>query len=170
MAKYEFTLTTPQDSCSFEADTWSRLAALVLSQVSRITRESVHLESDHSIDLAVSMMLAMFNARYQKYRATNKSGICSAGLERDVASCYLQGMTIKRALGALADKGLRPLFMGSGFAIEQIPAPGEPVDQGGWVQVNFRSQLEPDPPAEELIPEEAPDVSEPTGAKHADPR
>jgi len=103
MGRYNFTLTTPQDSCSFEADTWGRLAALVLSQVSRITRESIHLESDHSIELAISMMMAMFHARYQKFRAANRSGICAAGLERDVASCYLQGMKINECVLWLGD-------------------------------------------------------------------
>jgi len=103
MSRYSFTLTTPQDSCSYEAETWGRLAALILSQVSRITRECVHLESNHSVELAVSMLLAMFHTRFQRYRSADRAGICAAGLERDIASCYLQGMTIQKCVVWLRD-------------------------------------------------------------------
>jgi len=49
----------------------------------------------------------------------------------------LQGMDMARAMRVLAEDGLRPVFMGSGIAVEQIPPPRDPVDEGGYVQVNF---------------------------------
>jgi len=60
----------------------------------------------------------------------------------------LKGMSMKQAMETLAVKELRPLFMGTGFAIEQVPAPLDPVDRGGFVQVNFQP-LEPTPEEEE---------------------
>ena len=103
MGQYSFTLTTPQDSCSFEAEIWGRLATLILSQVSRITRESIHLESNHSVDLAVSMLMAMYHAKHSKHRPTDRTGIGAAGFDRDVASCYIQGMTIGKCVRWLED-------------------------------------------------------------------
>jgi cell division protein FtsI (penicillin-binding protein 3) len=49
----------------------------------------------------------------------------------------LTGMTMRQALETLASHELRPLFLGTGFAVEQVPRPRDPVDRGGFVQVNF---------------------------------
>ncbi len=49
----------------------------------------------------------------------------------------LAGMTMKEAMETLAVHELRPLFMGTGFAVEQVPRARDPVDRGGFVQVNF---------------------------------
>jgi len=57
--------------------------------------------------------------------------------EGQVATPNLIGISMTTALQALSDHGLRPLFMGSGLAIEQAPPPGAPVDDGEFVQVNF---------------------------------
>jgi cell division protein FtsI (penicillin-binding protein 3) len=50
----------------------------------------------------------------------------------------LAGLTMKAAMDRLAQAGLRPLFLGTGVAAEQIPPAGDPVDAGGFVQVNFQ--------------------------------
>jgi hypothetical protein len=42
------------------------------------------------------------------------------------------------AIATLSAAGLRPVFLGTGVAAEQIPGPGEPVSAGGFVQVNFQ--------------------------------
>ena len=57
--------------------------------------------------------------------------------EGQVATPNLIGTSMTTALQELSDQGLRPLFMGSGLAIEQAPPPGAPVDEGEFVQVNF---------------------------------
>jgi hypothetical protein len=49
----------------------------------------------------------------------------------------LVGENMADALAKLAEVGLRPMFLGTGVAVEQIPAPGEPIDAGGFVQINF---------------------------------
>lgn len=74
-----------------------------------------------------------------------------------VLTPVLAGMTMKQAMESLAVSELRPLFMGTGFAMEQTPAPGEPVHRGSFVQVNF----EPDgnnPDVEESAIEEHDDI------------
>jgi cell division protein FtsI (penicillin-binding protein 3) len=50
----------------------------------------------------------------------------------------LVGRSMIDAIGALSAAGLRPVFLGTGVATEQVPAPGEPVNAGGFVQVNFQ--------------------------------
>jgi cell division protein FtsI (penicillin-binding protein 3) len=54
----------------------------------------------------------------------------------------LSGMTMPKALAALDEAGLRPVLMGSGVAVEQIPPAGEPVAAGSFVQVNFQPLAE----------------------------
>lgn len=49
----------------------------------------------------------------------------------------LLGMPIGKAISELNEFELRPLFYGTGIAAEQIPAPGEPINKGEYVQVNF---------------------------------
>ena len=46
------------------------------------------------------------------------------------------------AMKKLAEDDLRPLFMGTGVAVEQVPQPGEPIDVGEFVQVNFAPLVE----------------------------
>jgi cell division protein FtsI (penicillin-binding protein 3) len=53
----------------------------------------------------------------------------------------LLGENMADALSRLAAVGLRPMFLGTGVAAEQIPGPGEPVDAGGFVQINFQPAL-----------------------------
>ncbi|MDD5307088.1 MAG: penicillin-binding transpeptidase domain-containing protein [Deltaproteobacteria bacterium] len=53
----------------------------------------------------------------------------------------LAGLTMKAAMDRLAQAGLRPLFLGTGIAAEQVPPAGDPVDVGGFVQVNFQPVL-----------------------------
>jgi cell division protein FtsI (penicillin-binding protein 3) len=50
----------------------------------------------------------------------------------------LLGESMTDALAALAAVGLRPMFLGTGIAAEQVPIAGEPIDAGGFVQVNFQ--------------------------------
>ena len=50
----------------------------------------------------------------------------------------LLGRSMIDAMGKLSTAGLRPVFLGTGVATEQVPGPGEPVDAGGFVQVNFQ--------------------------------
>ncbi len=54
-----------------------------------------------------------------------------------VRTPHLVGMSMIDAMEILSSQGLRPLFMGTGIAAEQIPQPDEPVDKGEFVQVNF---------------------------------
>lgn len=54
----------------------------------------------------------------------------------------LAGLSMSQVLDALAEIGLRPVFMGTGVAVEQVPPPGDPVDGGGYVQVNFQPLVE----------------------------
>jgi cell division protein FtsI (penicillin-binding protein 3) len=56
----------------------------------------------------------------------------------------LVGQSMIDAIATLATSGLRPMFLGTGVAVEQIPAPEEPIDAGGFVQVNFQP-VPPDP-------------------------
>jgi cell division protein FtsI (penicillin-binding protein 3) len=49
----------------------------------------------------------------------------------------LIGRSMKDVLKILAKKGLKPLFLGTGIAAEQIPSPGTPVSLDSYVQVNF---------------------------------
>ncbi|MCP4604052.1 MAG: transpeptidase family protein [Proteobacteria bacterium] len=67
----------------------------------------------------------------------------------------LDGMTMREAMETLAVHQLRPLFMGTGFAVEQVPPPLDPIDRGGFVQVNF----EPVPKSLE-VPETKEEVSD----------
>jgi len=53
----------------------------------------------------------------------------------------LVGQSMIDAIATLAATGLRPMFLGTGVAVEQIPGPGEPIDAGGFVQVNFQPAL-----------------------------
>jgi len=53
----------------------------------------------------------------------------------------LVGQSMIDAISTLAASGLRPMFLGTGVAVEQIPGPGEPIDAGGFVQVNFQPAL-----------------------------
>jgi cell division protein FtsI (penicillin-binding protein 3) len=70
----------------------------------------------------------------------------AAGLDREAAELGpdqvrapdLIGMTMASALSAVAGAGLRPVFMGSGVAVEQVPPAGDPVSTGAYVQVNFQ--------------------------------
>jgi len=56
----------------------------------------------------------------------------------------LLGMSMVQAMESLAAHDLRPLFMGTGFAAEQAPPPGDPIERGEFIQVNFTtSGLEP---------------------------
>ena len=54
-----------------------------------------------------------------------------------VRTPHLIGMSMSDAMEVLSSEGLRPMFMGTGIAAEQIPQPDEPVDTGEFVQVNF---------------------------------
>ena len=54
-----------------------------------------------------------------------------------VRTPHLLGMSMSDAMEVLSSEGLRPMFMGTGIAAEQIPQPDEPVDTGEFVQVNF---------------------------------
>ncbi|MCP4679941.1 MAG: transpeptidase family protein [Deltaproteobacteria bacterium] len=49
----------------------------------------------------------------------------------------LSGLTMTEAMKALSASEIRPLFFGTGFAVEQVPPAHDPVDRGGFVQVNF---------------------------------
>jgi cell division protein FtsI (penicillin-binding protein 3) len=87
--------------------------------------------------------------------ATEKEGLEGESRMAEAAPAALQpgqirtpglvGQSMIDAISTLAASGLRPMFLGTGVAVEQIPAPGEPVDAGGFVQVNFQPALaEPD--------------------------
>ncbi len=62
---------------------------------------------------------------------------------------------MKQAMETLAVQGLRPIFMGTGFAHEQVPRPSDPVTLGSFVQVNFRPR-DPRPDEEEVPPNQPP--------------
>ncbi|MDJ0765053.1 MAG: penicillin-binding protein [Myxococcota bacterium] len=70
---------------------------------------------------------------------------------QDARAPDLRGMTMNQAIAALAVHNLRPLFMGTGFAAEQVPAPGDPVEKGDFIQVNFEPV---EPPAADATPSE----------------
>jgi cell division protein FtsI (penicillin-binding protein 3) len=53
----------------------------------------------------------------------------------------LFGMSMKETTERLAVLGLKPMFQGTGFAREQIPAKGSPILPGRFVQVNFSPDL-----------------------------
>lgn len=50
----------------------------------------------------------------------------------------LTGLSMAQALDELDALGLRPVFLGSGVVAEQVPPPGDPVDSGDYIQVNFQ--------------------------------
>ena len=54
----------------------------------------------------------------------------------------LTGLSMAQALDELDGLGLRPVFMGTGAAVDQVPPPGDPVDSGDYVQVNFQPLVE----------------------------
>jgi cell division protein FtsI (penicillin-binding protein 3) len=62
--------------------------------------------------------------------------------EGEVRVPELLGMTMPKALTAIDGAGLRPVLMGSGIAVEQIPPAGEPLAAGAFVQVNFQPLVE----------------------------
>lgn len=51
----------------------------------------------------------------------------------------LLGMPMIKVISELDEFELRPLFFGTGIAMEQIPSPGEPIQKGEYVQVNYSS-------------------------------
>jgi cell division protein FtsI (penicillin-binding protein 3) len=59
--------------------------------------------------------------------------------EGQVRTPDLIGLNMKETLEILAGAGLRPYFMGTGVAVEQVPENGYPLDSGDYVQVNFDS-------------------------------
>ncbi|HUT78669.1 MAG TPA: penicillin-binding transpeptidase domain-containing protein, partial [Polyangia bacterium] len=71
-----------------------------------------------------------------------QSGDPAALAKGEVRVPELLGMTMPRALSALDGAGLRPVLMGSGIAVEQIPPAGEPLAAGAFVQVNFQPLVE----------------------------
>lgn len=54
-----------------------------------------------------------------------------------VRTPQLIGLPMGKVIGELDEFELRPLFFGTGIAAEQIPSPGEPLNKGDYVQVNF---------------------------------
>ncbi len=60
--------------------------------------------------------------------------------ENQVRAPDLIGMTMKQTMETLSVHELRPLLMGTGFAVEQVPRPGDPIDKGEFVQVNFEPE------------------------------
>ena len=68
---------------------------------------------------------------------------------RQVRMPHLMGMSMIDAMEVLSSQGLRPLFMGTGIATEQIPQPDEPVAKGEFVQVNFVPLVEQNTVSEE---------------------
>lgn len=56
----------------------------------------------------------------------------------EVRTPRLVGRSMIDAIATLSAAGLRPVFLGTGIATEQVPGPGEPVSAGGFVQVNFQ--------------------------------
>ena len=66
--------------------------------------------------------------------------------EGQVRAPDVRGKNMGKVLSALSDNGLRPLFFGTGLAVEQIPAPGWPITRGEYMQVNFM------PPGREETP------------------
>jgi len=60
----------------------------------------------------------------------------------EVATPDLTGATMKAAFDAISAAGLRPVFSGTGFAADQVPAAGDPVEEGGFVRVEFLPYLE----------------------------
>lgn len=85
-------------------------------------------------------------------------GASTAGAAPEIAPASLEpgqirtpdllGESMSDALVALSASGLRPVFLGTGIAAEQVPGPDEPIDAGGFVQVNFQP-VPADPSADE---------------------
>ncbi len=84
-----------------------------------------------------------------------------------VATPDLTGMTMKQAMEVLAVQEIRPVFMGSGVAVSQIPAPNAPVTRGDFIQVHFRPFAQP--PEDELGQEFEEDMSEGLEENNDDP-
>ena len=62
--------------------------------------------------------------------------------EGQVPTPDVSGRSMTAALESLSDAGLRAVFFGTGIAVEQVPPPGSPIDEGEFVQVNFRPLVE----------------------------
>ena len=60
----------------------------------------------------------------------------------------------KQAMEILAVKEIRPVFMGSGVAVSQVPAPHAPTTRGEFIQVHFRPNAEEASEALEELEEE----------------
>jgi hypothetical protein len=47
-------------------------------------------------------------------------------------------MTMKQAMEILAVQELRPVFMGTGIVVGQVPAPNAPMNRGDFIKVHFQ--------------------------------
>jgi len=105
MAKaYCCTVTTPQGSQSFEADTWDCL----VSMLSRLITATETMEGRDDLDSTAQAMVDAYNATFNSQRDVQGSRIKRAGFEIDIARCYLLGLTLEQTVAILKqEKGFK---------------------------------------------------------------
>ncbi|NLN62343.1 MAG: penicillin-binding protein [Myxococcales bacterium] len=74
--------------------------------------------------------------------ASNAEAAAGPVPEDHVRIPSLLGLSMGQALKKLSAVELRPMMAGTGVAVEQVPAPGEWVPKGEYVQVNFQPMRE----------------------------
>ena len=105
MAKaYCCTVTTPQGSQSFEADTWDCL----VSMLSRLITATETMEGRDDLDSTAQAMVDAYNATFNSQPDVQGSRIKRAGFEIDIARCYLLGLTLEQTVAILKqEKGFK---------------------------------------------------------------
>jgi len=96
-------------------------------------RDKMRSQKERGVGLGVDA-----SAKAVEEAIVSDSGQTVLPADGQVATPDLAGLSMTGAMERLAMDDLRPLFMGSGVAVEQVPQPGEPIDVGEFVQVNFQ--------------------------------
>jgi len=98
MAKaYYCTVTTPQGSQSFEADTWGCLVGML----SRLIAAVETMGGQDDLESTAQAMVDAYNTTFKSQKDIQGSRIKRSGLEIDIARCYLLGLTMDQTVAML---------------------------------------------------------------------
>jgi len=98
------TFTTPQGIQGFEADTWGCLVGML----SRLITAAETMEGQGDLESTAQAVVDAYNATFKSQKDIQGSRIKRAGLEIDIARCYLLGLTLEQTVAMLRqEKGFK---------------------------------------------------------------
>ena len=95
--EYKIKLSVRGETSEFGADNVSELLLLMATELFRMDLSTLP-QNKGDVEVAAKKLVEKYHQRFIKNDNRNHSPMADAGLEVDVAKCYLQGMTIKQTV------------------------------------------------------------------------